>query len=236
MGDSPTPQPTTNVLVVEDSATVAELVRHSLESAGMSVRRAGDLVSARDCLGADEPDVIVLDLELPDGSGLTLLKELVTDVADPMPVVILSSHQTEDDRVLGLELGAEDYIVKPFLPRELATRVRRAASRGTSTAPGGRLVFDRLEIDLVAREVTLDGTQVVLATREFDLLAHLAAAPRRVFDRDELLRSVWESSPDWQTPRTITEHIRRLRLKVEDDPEAPRWIVTVRGSGYRFDP
>ena len=223
------------VLVIEDTATVAEQIRHSLESAGMAVESVGDLAGARNRLRAGGPDVVVLDVELPDGSGLDLLRD--GTVGGRLPVVVLSSRQEELDRVLGLELGADDYMIKPFYPRELATRVRRAAGRGATTgAPAAPLHFGDLVIDGAAREVLVSGSRIAFTDREFDLLVHLASAPRQVFDRSELLQQVWRSSPEWQSPKTVTEHIRRIRHKIEDDPAQPRWIVTVGRAGYRFEP
>jgi two-component system phosphate regulon response regulator PhoB len=219
------------VLVVEDTASVAELIRHSLESEGLDVEVVATLGDARSWLATDVADVVVLDIELPDGSGLDLLRDR-TAGAD-VPVVILSGRHGEMDRVGGLELGAEDYVVKPFFPRELATRVRRAAARA-SRLPAA-LDFGGLRIDVGSREVVVDGDAVGLTKREFDLLVHLAASPRHVFHRDELLRSVWASSPEWQSAKTVTEHIRRVRRKIDVDGTAS-WIATVGRSGYRFEP
>lgn len=227
------------VLVVEDSVPVRELVARSLASEGLVVDQAVDVREARARLEEEPPDVVVLDVVLPDGSGFDLLREIVA--GGVAPVVMLSSRAEEIDRVLGLELGAEDYVVKPFFPRELTARVRRAASRGG--AVGGdrperprRLDVGALVVDFDAREVLVGRRPVDLTGREFDLLAHLAASPRRVFSRDELLRDVWQSSAAWQKPTTVTEHVRRLRQKIEDDPARPRWIVTVAGAGYRLEP
>lgn len=220
-------------LVVEDAPAVAELIRRSLEAHGFAVDAVATLEDARLRLAGEAPDVVVLDVELPDGSGFQLLRE----AAGPhsVPVVILTSRDAEADRVQGLELGAEDYVVKPFFPRELATRARRAAGR-SQRAVRPPLEFGDLVIDLSAREVTISGTPVHLTRREFDLLAHLASAPRQVFSREQLLREVWLSSPEWQTTATVTEHVRRLRQKVEHDPLQPRRIVTAGGAGYRFEP
>ena len=221
------------VLVVEDSGPVGALVRRSLESEGFLVELVSDLKGARESLGAaNPPDVMVLDVELPDGSGLELLREMPTRTA--VPVVVLSSRQEELDRVLGLELGAEDYVVKPFMPRELATRVRRAASRPRPEPPQ-RLEFGDVIIDLAKREIEVAGRLVEgLTRREFDLLAHLARSCGRVVSRNELMRDVWHSSPEWQTPKTVTEHVRRVRQKIESDPLNPALIVTVGRVGYRW--
>lgn len=222
------------VLVVEDSGPVGALVRRSLESEGFIVDVVVDLKGARAALSAGQlPDVMVLDVELPDGSGLELLRE-AAPAGPAVPIVVLSSRQEELDRVLGLELGAEDYVIKPFLPRELATRVRRAASR-PRPEPAQRLDFGRVVIDLAKREVQIDGRDTSdLTRREFDLLAHLAASAGRVVSREELMRDVWNSSPQWQSPKTVTEHVRRVRQKIEDDPLNPSLIVTVGRAGYRW--
>lgn len=221
------------VLVVEDSGPVGALVRRSLESQGFLVEVVTDLRSARGALGrVPPPDVVVLDVELPDGSGLELLRE--SSPRAPVPVVVLSSRQEELDRVLGLELGAEDYVIKPFLPRELAVRVRRAAGR-PRREPEQRLDFGDVVIDLAKREVELAGRQAPeLTRREFDLLAHLAGSPGRVVSREELMRDVWQSSPEWQSAKTVTEHVRRVRKKIEFDPLSPSLIVTVGRTGYRW--
>lgn len=220
------------VLVVEDADPVRALVVLALTRDGCTVEEASGATEARARISDGAADVVVLDLGLPDGSGLDLLRELV---GGGTPVVVLTGRGDEVDRVVGLELGAEEYIVKPFFPKELAARVRRAAGRQTKPRPShierGGLVIDR-----DSREVLLPGTPVSVTDREFDLLVYLAASPRRVFSRDDLLRDVWRSSPEWQSPKTVTEHVRRLRLKLEEDPSRPRLIVTIGTAGYRFDP
>lgn len=223
---------TTRVLVVEDVVPIAALIRQALEVEGMEVHHVADLAGARARLTSDPPDVMVLDVELPDGSGLDMLRERDRH---GVPVVILSSREEEMDRVRGLELGADDYVVKPFFPRELAARVRRAARR-TSSPRSSRLEFDGLVVDLASHEVLVDGAAVSLTDREFGLLAHLASSPRTVFSREDLLRGVWNSSSQWQSAATVTEHVRRLRQKIETDPSRPRWIVTVGRAGYRLEP
>lgn len=228
--DARRPGPT--ALVVEDQPEIRAVIVETLERGGFVVVRATTLVEARDRLEAGAFDVVLLDVNLPDGSGLDLLRELVA--GGRVPVVMLSSRGEEVDRVVGLELGAEDYIVKPFYPRELVTRVRRAAHRGQS--PSSVIDLGGLAVDVASREAWVEGRQLELTDREFDLLAHLARSPRRVFSRDELLRDVWRSSPEWQTPKTVTEHVRRLRHKVESDPTRPQWIITVGHAGYRLEP
>lgn len=230
------PQRDLRVLVVEDTEAIADLIQRALAPERFDVEIVGDLAAARARLAADPPDVMVLDVELPDGSGLQLLRELGEqgDRSSP-PIVILSARGSEIDRVVGLELGAADYVVKPFFPRELATRVRRAAGTTAPEKPS-RLQMGDLTIDLLTRDVSVSGEPVELTPREFDLLAHLASSPRQVFHRDDLLRSVWHSSPEWQSPKTVTEHVRRLRQKLGDDPARPRRVVTVGRAGYRFEP
>jgi DNA-binding response OmpR family regulator len=143
----------------------------------------------------------------------------------------------EADRVLGLELGADDYVTKPFSPRELAARVRTVLRRAQPTPDSPpTLDFDGLRLDLRSREVIVDGRQVAFTAKEFDLLSFLALSPRQVFSRAQLLHSVWDSAPEYQDPATVTVHVRRIRHKIEADPEQPRWIATVWGVGYRFEP
>ena len=161
-----------------------------------------------------------------------------------LPVILLTARSDETDRVLGLELGSDDYLVKPFSPRELTARVRsvlrRTMAHATASSAGRTaqvtLQFGPLVIDRAAREISVDGTIVSLTAKEFDLLAHLAAHPRQVFSRAQLLNAVWDSDPAFQDPATVTVHVGRLRSKIEADPEHPRWIVTVFGVGYRFEP
>jgi len=178
----------------------------------------------------------VLDMMLPGVNGLDILRRIRT--AGDMPVIMLTARAEESDRVAGLELGADDYVVKPFSPRELAARVngvlRRAAPKADPVSES--LEFDGLVIDNRSREVRLAGELVEMTPKEFDVLAHLASSPRQVFSRADLLRDVWQSSPDWQDPATVTVHVRRIRNKIESDPENPRWITTVWGVGYRFEP
>ena len=224
------------VLVVDDEPTVREVVVGYLRRDGHTVSEAADGPTALDLLESDPPDLVVLDMMLPGVNGLDILRSI--RARGDMPVIMLTARAEETDRVAGLELGADDYVVKPFSPRELAARVngvlRRAAPRTLpTTAP---LEFDGLTIDTRAREVHLGGAVVEMTPKEFEVLAHLAASPREVFSRADLLRDVWQSSPDWQDPATVTVHVRRIRNKIEVDPEHPRWITTVWGVGYRFEP
>lgn len=225
------------VLVVDDEDIVREVVCTYLEREGYSTLQASAGRAALALIESEQPDLIVLDVMLPEVDGYSILTELRRR-AD-VPVILLTARTEETDRVLGLELGADDYVVKPFSPRELAARVRtvlRRTGRSESTVPMASLEFDGLEIDGRSREVRVDGRPVELTAKEFDLLAFLAAAPKQVFSRSQLLEQVWDSSADWQDASTVTVHIRRIRRKIERDPNEPRWIATVWGVGYRFEP
>lgn len=222
------------VLVVDDEPMVCEVVTRYLERDGYAVTAAADGAAALELAEQRTFDLVVLDLMLPAVTGLDVLAELRR--RGDTPVIVLTARSDEGDRVLGLESGADDYVVKPFSPRELTARVRSVLRR-TTTPPGGeQLHFDGLRIDPVAREVWVAECQVELTRREFDLLVFLARAPRQVFTRAQLLAQVWDSSSDWQEPATVTVHIGHLRHKLEADPRRPRWLTTVRGVGYRFEP
>lgn len=222
------------VLVVDDEPDIRLVVRDGLERHGFHVVEAGDADEALRSTLANPADVAVLDLHLPGTSGLELMGQLRQ--RDPyLRVIILTASGSEADRVLGLVSGADDYMVKPFSANELAARVlavgrRRGPTRAGVIAAGG------LRIDVAARTVTIGGEAVALTPREFDLLYHLAANPGRAFSRAELLQAAWASSSAWQGETTVTEHVRRLRNKIELDPTNPVRIMTVRGSGYRFAP
>ena len=184
---------------------------------------------ALDMIREHAPDAVVLDLGLPALSGLEVLSG-VRQFSD-LPILILSGRTDEYDRIQGLRLGADDYLVKPCSPRELAVRVSTVLRRVRPTAASGTLDYDGLRIDVAAHEVTVDEKTVELTPLEFELLLCLARSPRTVVSRAQLLRTVWDSSTEWQTTATVTEHVRRLRAKIEDAPQDPRWVITVRGSG-----
>ena len=222
----------TRVLVVDDEPTVREVVARYLERDGYTVREVADGDEVAEAIETFRPDLIVLDVMLPHRSGLDVLR----DVGSRVPVILLTARTDETDRVLGLELGADDYVVKPFSPRELVARVRSVLRRAQAPTGSTLLQFDDLVIDTAAREVRVAGEVVALTAKEYDVLAHLAAHPRQVFSRAQLLASVWDSSPEYQDPATVTVHVRRLRNKIEHDPEHPRFIATVWGVGYRFEP
>ncbi len=222
------------ILVVDDDLDLVDVVRTALEREGFVVDDAGDGATALTKIASDAPELVVLDLGLPKVRGLDVLRQVRVDNA--VPVIVLSGRGDEADRVIGLELGADDYVVKPFSPRELVARVRSVLRRSQAPQRHGRLAFGDLELDLTSREVWSRGEAVELRRREFDLLAYLCASPRQVFTRDQLLRHVWDSGAEWQGVGTVSEHVHRLRAKVEVDPARPCHIVTVRGVGYRFVP
>ncbi|MEZ5228848.1 MAG: response regulator transcription factor [Acidimicrobiales bacterium] len=233
---------TLEVLVVDDEPMVREVVARYLTLDGLSVHEVGNGNEALAWLGEHEPDLVVLDIMLPGSDGLTILRHL--RATGDIPVVLLTARADEIDRILGLELGADDYVVKPFSPRELAVRVRnllRRSSGGSSAntpplVPTSAMSFGSLHIDPGAREVLVDGRPVMLTPKEFDLLVVLAQSPRQVFSRGQLLEMVWDSSSDYQDPATVTVHVGRLRQKLEPSPDQPRHIVTAWGVGYRFEP
>lgn len=222
------------VLVVDDEPMVREVVTRYLEHDGFLVTAVEDGRAALKAVKASAPDLIILDIMLPEVDGLDVLTQL--RLSGDVPVILLTARTAEADRILGLEMGADDYVLKPFSPRELTARVRSVLRRSSREPAGKRLEFEGLAIDPSTREVRVDGELVELTAREFDLLAFLAASPRQVFSRAQLLSQVWESSPEWQDPATVTVHVRRVRQKIERDPDNPRRLLTVRGVGYRFEP
>ncbi len=222
------------ILVVDDEPTVREVVVQYLQRDGYVVHQLdrGDLVEH--AVTTFQPDLIVLDIMLPGVSGLDVLRSMGPT---KIPVIMLTARVDEADRVLGLELGADDYVTKPFSPRELVARVRTVLRRAQPSSGSEEVLrFEDLVIERRSREVTIATGVVPLTAKEFDLLAFLATNPRQVFSRRQLLHGVWDSSPDFQDPATVTVHVRRLRHKIELDPDNPRWIATVWGVGYRFEP
>jgi DNA-binding response OmpR family regulator len=224
------------VLVVDDEPMLRNLLSRLLRMEGFEVLEAEDGQTAVEIVRARQPDLVLLDVMLPARDGLDVLGDLrrISNV----PVILVSALGEEADRVLGLKMGADDYVVKPFSAAELSARIesvlRRAVARETPGA-AQRYAFDGLVIDLQTRDVTVGSEKADMTAKEFDLLAFMAASPRQVFSREQLLQQVWGSSSDWQSDATITEHVRRLRRKIEEDPDNPRWITTVRGVGYRFE-
>ncbi|MEU2251053.1 response regulator transcription factor [Streptomyces sp. NPDC019224] len=224
-----------HVLVVDDDPTVAEVVTGYLTGAGYDVARAADGPAALAAYAARRPDLAVLDLMLPGMDGFEVCRRMRAQ--GPVPVIMLTARGDEDDRILGLETGADDYVTKPFSPRELVLRVdsvlRRARAAAAPAGPPAPLEGAGLVLDPAARRATCRGRQLSLTLREFDLLAFLLRHPGRVFTREELMREVW--GWDFGDLSTVTVHVRRLRGKVESDPAHPELIRTVWGVGYRLD-
>ncbi|MEV5395907.1 response regulator transcription factor [Streptomyces cellulosae] len=224
------------VLVVDDDPTVAEIVTGYLDRAGYVVDRAGDGPDALARAAAHRPDLVVLDLMLPGMDGLEVCRRMRGQ--GPVPVIMLTARGDEDDRIMGLEVGADDYVTKPFSPRELVLRVgsvlRRARPVADASVRSDVLGAAGLVVDPGARRAVKNGVELALTVREFDLLSFFLAHPGRAFTREELMRDVW--GWDFGDLSTVTVHVRRLRGKVEDDPARPRLIRTVWGVGYRFDP
>ena len=221
------------VLVIDDDVDICEAVRDLLGDSGYVVHVAGTGCEALEMLTQLRPDVILLDLGLPDTSGLDLLTEMTGSSA--APVIVLSGRSGETDRVVGLDLGADDYISKPFGGRELVARVNAAVRRRRAAAPADVMQFGDLVIDEATHDASIRGRPVALTPKEFDLLVFLAHSPRRVYTRSQLLRHVWGSSDRWQDDNTVAEHIYRIRRKLDPD-DRERFIETVRGVGYRFAP
>lgn len=221
------------VLIVDDDPDIRAALRHILSDHGFLVAEADSGHKAMQQVEQHEPDVILLDLGLPDVSGLDVLLELTQSRSTP--VIVVSGRSGETDRVVGLDLGADDYISKPFPARELVARVNAAMRRNRASTPQPVLGFENLEINTDTRDVVVAGSPVDLTPKEFDLLVFLARSPRHVYSRSQLLRQVWGSSPDWQDDNTVAEHIHRIRRKL-DPSDRTRWLQTVRGVGYRFNP
>jgi len=213
---------------------VREVLAQYLSHDGFAVVEAVDGDEAVAKLDAVGPDLVLLDLMLPKRHGLEVLRHARS--TSDVPVILLTALGDEKDRVAGLEMGADDYVVKPFSPREVAARVKSVLRRSSSPASQALGLFGEVEVDHERRHVTRGDTDVELTRLEFDLLAFLLRNPNRVVSRDELLKSVWESSAEWQDPATVTVHVRRLRQKLEIDPSEPLHILTVYGVGYRFEP
>ena len=224
------------ILVVDDEPSIREVVSIYLGRAGYRVLVAEDGQTALEILEREPPDLVVLDLMLPEIDGLEITRRL--RAAGEIPIIMLTARREEIDRILGLEMGADDYVVKPFSPRELVSRVKAVLRRtlGSAIARDEQpLVFADLHIDPVTRLVEVDGKERTLTAKEFDLLWVLARHPRQVFNRNQLLDLVWGMT-EYVDPSTVTVHVRRLREKIEADPSNPRHIQTVWGVGYRFEP
>ena len=230
------------ILVVEDEPSIAEIVGLYLDRAGYEVVIAADGAAALQVLEEREPELMVLDLMLPEVDGLEITRSV--RAKGDMPIIMLTARGSETDRIAGLEMGADDYVVKPFSPQELVSRVRAVLRRSRQAGNAltrdqateeETLTFAGLEIEVQARTVRVGGEQRALTAKEFDLLLVLARHPRRVFTRDELLGLIWGFT-DYIDPSTVTVHIRRIREKIELDASNPRYITTAWGVGYRFEP
>jgi DNA-binding response OmpR family regulator len=229
----------TKILVVDDDAEITKLLENYLTGEGYEVVVASSGASALTATSSAEPDLVLLDIVLGAEDGRDVLRELrlISDV----PTIFLTGRGLESERIAGLKMGADDYIVKPFALGEVSARIESVLRRsGVSLAQNEierpNLKFGELQINESTHEVRLAGELLDLTSKEFSLLAFLASSPRQVFSREQLLEHVWSSSSEWQNDATVTEHIRRLRSKIESDPDHPRWISTVRGFGYRFEP
>ncbi|MCY1659101.1 MULTISPECIES: response regulator transcription factor [Dietzia] len=230
--NSPDPAARRRVLVVDDEPHIRRVLRGYLEADGFAVDEAGTAAQARELVGA--ADLVLLDIGLPDGNGLDLLRDL--RAVSPVYVILVTARAEEVDRLIGLEAGADDYVVKPFSPREVTARVRAVLRRARETGPvvvaTPPLTVGALTVDVGAREVAVDGSAVPLTPIEFDLLATMTAAPGQVFSRRQLLDAVWQDGY-FGDERVVDVHVRGLRRALGDDPAAPRFVATVRGAGYK---
>lgn len=229
------------ILVVDDEQSISEVVSLYLTRSGYEVKVVHDGKAALHALTQQKPDLVILDLMLPGLDGWEITRRLRAE--GNTPIIMLTARKEEADRILGLEMGADDYVVKPFSPQELVSRVRavlrRAQGQATPATPSATqeraLAFADLKIDPVTRLVTVNGAEISLTVKEFDLLYFLARHPRQVFNRDQLLDQVWGETA-YIDPSTVTVHVRRVREKTEPDPANPRHIHTVWGVGYKFEP
>ncbi|MGZ5214168.1 MAG: response regulator transcription factor [Actinomycetota bacterium] len=219
------------VLVVEDEQTISEPLAEHLGREGFDAEVAGTIEEAKEAWRATPPDLILLDVMLPDGDGRDLCRLIRTE--SDVPIIMLTARGEEIDRIVGLELGADDYVVKPFSAGELVARIRAIMRRGRATARKGPIEIGSIQLDPSSRTVTKDGEPVELAAKEFDLLHMLMANAGDVIRREAIMDEVWD--PHWFGPtKTLDVHISWLRKKIEDDPSEPRFITTVRGVGFRF--
>lgn len=224
------------ILVVEDEPSIAEVVSLYLRRAGFRVLIAQDGQIALEVLAHQIPDLLILDLMLPRVDGFELTRWL-RDKSDA-PIIMLTARREEADRIAGLEMGADDYVIKPFSPQELVSRVRAVLRRSRSHSPQGKdstLMFRDLQIDPHTRLVISQGEEKTLTAKEFDMLWLMASHPRQVFTRQQLLERIWGLS-DYIDPGTVTVHVRRVREKIEADPSNPVHVLTVWGVGYKFEP
>lgn len=223
------------IIVVEDDQDLCTLLEYTLGHSGFRVVTFNRLAGALEAIQEHRPDLLILDVMLPDGDGFAFCRELRKDPAvGEVPILFLTARDQEIDRVLGLEIGGDDYVTKPFSPRELVARIKARLRRGTPAETRKTLAASGLEIDFDARQANLRGKPLNLTATEFALLGFLAANPGKAYTRQQLIAQVW-NGPTYVTERNIDVHIRRLRERIEDEPKEPRWIQTVRGFGYRFE-
>jgi two-component system phosphate regulon response regulator PhoB len=220
------------ILIAEDDHSCRSALHHYFERSGYRVTEAADGPATLRAVFQSSADVVLLDLGLPGVDGNDVLAKIRRDSG--VPVIVCSGRDSDNERVRTLNLGADDFVVKPFSFAELEARVRAVLRRGGGAPDSRRLHLGELVIDRDARSVLLSDSAIPMTRKEFDLLTFLAASPGRVFSRQDLLERVWASTDEWQGCSTVTEHVRRIRLKIEDDPNTPRWILTARGVGYRF--
>jgi len=228
-----------NILIIEDEPSIAEVISLYLKRAGYAVTTIGNGNAAIDWMSRQMPGMVVLDIMLPGMDGFSIMR-WIRDRSD-VPIILLTSRREESDRIAGLEMGADDYVVKPFSPQELVSRVRAVLRRthSSESSDGGDAPLEyangSLRIEPQTRLVLVDGNDISLTAKEFDMLYYLASHPRQVFSRDQLLEAVWGIS-EYIDPSTVTVHIRRLREKIETDSANPTHLLTVWGVGYKFEP
>ena len=232
------PAPKTSLLIIEDDENISTAIGEYFSRAGYAVNAAADGIAGIEAAVRIRPDVVVLDLMLPKMDGLAVCKELRRK-SPQMPILMLTAKDDVVDKILGLEMGADDYITKPFILREVEARIKSVLrrARATATADAGKdetpIAWGNLRVDPIKREVTIDGRHVELTPKEFDLLRLFVANPGRVFPRKYLLEKIWDYSYEGYD-RTIDSHINRLRAKIEENPDNPQLVLTVWGIGYKF--
>lgn len=219
------------ILIVEDDPILITKIANFLRKEQFLCTEANSASKAKRVIVKSPPDLVILDLNLPDGDGLQLLQQL--RLKNDLPVIVVSGRNAENDRVKGLLTGADDYLTKPFNPNELVLRIRTVLKRSYRSPRGSKVSFGAITVDVESRTVTQGDTLINLTSKEFDLLVFLSKNPNRIYSRDEILANVWSANTK-SSKSTVTEHIRRLRLKIEEDPASPRHLCAVRSSGYQF--